>query len=469
MRNRNVLTHGVVGLALFILTLVGADYARGEHKTATSAISEEDFPYPPSLRPQVEFWKAVFADHSKFHVILHDTKTLAVYKVLDFQPLLIEEGLDEATVYQIKKEQTKLGMESLRALLLKLHQCNPNCTDLNAEEQKVWNLYRKDKDPEKFLLAAGEDRLRSQTGMKDQFAEAIRISRRYLKSMEAIFVREGVPLELTRLPFIESSFNLQAFSKVGAAGIWQFMPSTGRLYNMRINHLVDERRDPLMASEAAAKFLKANYEMLGTWPLAITAYNHGPGGLATAVEEMGTSDIGTIIRRYKGDRFGFASRNFYPEFLAALMVEKNSQDHFGTIYAEAPVVHDEVTLDSAVPLRVAARLAEADEESLLFLNPAFGSAVRGGRAAIPRNYDLRIPEGTSADFLKNYEVWQKNERTRLAARERARKEKSKSAALRTKRKARSAVARTNNKHRKAVVAKVQGEKRGSSKQVARAD
>ncbi|MBI3245009.1 MAG: lytic transglycosylase domain-containing protein [Deltaproteobacteria bacterium] len=455
MRNRNVVTRGVVGAALFILTLVGADYARGENKSTTPTISEEDFPYPPSLRPQVEFWKAIFADYSKFHVVLHDTKTLAVYKVLDFQRLLTEEGLDEATVYQVKKEQTKIEMESLRARLLKLQQCNPNCSDLTTEEQSVWNLYRKDRDPEKFLLAADEDRLRSQTGMKDQFAEAIRISRRYLKSMEAIFVREGVPPELTRLPFIESSFNLQAFSKVGAAGIWQFMPSTGRLYNMRINHLVDERRDPLMASEAAAKFLKANYEMLGTWPLAITAYNHGPGGLATAVEEMGTSDIGTIIRRYKGDRFGFASRNFYPEFLAALMVEKNSQDHFGIIHAEAPIIHDEIALEAAVPLGVAARLAAVDEDSLIFLNPAFGSAVRGGRASIPRNYDLRIPSGTAVGFLKNYEAWQEEERVRAAA-------------LRAKRAARAAVARVHRKSGKTVIAKAKGEKRGSVRQVARA-
>ncbi len=456
MRNRNGLMREVVGIALVILTLTGANYARGENKDIAQAISEEHFPYPPSLRPQVEFWKAIFASYSKLHVVLHDTKTLAVYKVLDFQRLIIEEGLDEGTVYQVKKEQTKLEMESLRARLLKLHQCHPNCTDLNAEEQKVWNLYRKDRDPEKFLLAAGEDRLRSQTGMKDQFAEAIRVSRRYLKSMEAIFVREGVPPELTRLPFIESSFNLQAFSKVGAAGIWQFMPSTGRLYNMRINQIVDERRDPLIASEAAAKFLKANYEMLGTWPLAITAYNHGPGGLATAVEEMGTTDIGTIIRRYKGDRFGFASRNFYPEFLAALMVEKNSKDHFGTIHVESPIVHDEVTLEASVPLGVAARLAATDEESLVFLNPAFGSAVRGGRAAIPRDYDLRIPSGAAAGFLKNYEVWQEEERARLAA-------------LRAKRAARSAVARVHRKNGKAAVAKSRGEKRSLSKQVARAD
>jgi membrane-bound lytic murein transglycosylase D len=128
-----------------------------------------------------------------------------------------------------------------------------------------------------------------------RFADAIRVSRHYLKAMEVIFRREGVPVELTRLPFIESSFDVQAYSKVGAAGIWQFMPSTGRLYNLRINPAFDERRDPLMASEAAARFLKANYEKLGSWPLAITAYNYGPAGLATAVNTLNTADIATII------------------------------------------------------------------------------------------------------------------------------------------------------------------------------
>lgn len=467
MHNKSVLRVRAVGLALLIFMAVGGGNVRSEDKDAVQTVSSSHFPYPSALRPQVEFWKKIFASYSKFQSVIHDAENMKVYKVLDFRPLLDEEGLDEATVYQIKQDQTKLEIEHIRSVLLKLQQCNPNCEDLGAEEQKIWNLYRNVKETNKFLQAAGDDRLRSQTGVKERFAEAIRVSRRYLKAMEAIFRQEGVPVELTRLPFIESSFNIQAYSKVGAAGIWQFMPSTGRLYNMRINHLIDERRDPLIASEAAARFLKSNYEKLGTWPLAITAYNHGPGGLANAVDQLGTDDIGVIIKNYKGDRFGFASRNFYPEFLAALQIEKNFQDHFGPLHTEAPLVHDEVAIELPVPLRTAARFAGTDEEELIFLNPALSDAVRDGRLAIPHNYDLRIPSGAVAGFLKAYEPWQIEERERLAALERVRK--ARLAAQRAKWAARMAALRARKGKGKVSVANVRSERRGNVRQADRTE
>src|SRR4029453_7063103 len=97
-----------------------------------------------------------------------------------------------------------------------------------------------------------------------------------------IFRDEGLPVELTRLPLIESCFDVEAYSKVGAAGIWQFMPATGRLY-MEVSSSVDERRDPIPPPRAAARYLSRSYERLGNWPLAITSYNHGPNGMARAI------------------------------------------------------------------------------------------------------------------------------------------------------------------------------------------
>lgn len=459
MRIMSVLVYKAVGLAFLILLLYGGSRANAESHEQAS-LGSKHFPYPASLRPQVEFWKKIFGTYSRFQSVIHDAETMMVYRVLDFYPLVTEEGLDETTVYQIKQNQTKSEIERIRSILLTLHKCNPNCQALSAEEQKIWNLYRTVKGQDKFKQAAGEDRLRSQTGVKERFAEGIRVSRRYLKAMEAIFRQTGVPVELTRLPFIESSFNVQAYSKVGAAGIWQFMPSTGRMYNMRINNLVDERRDPLIASQAAARFLKSNYEKLGTWPLAITAYNHGPAGIAAAVAAVGTTDIATIIKSYKGSRFGFASRNFYPEFLAALQVEKNFEDHFGPLHTEAPLVHEEVTVDLPIPLRTAARFAGTDEKEMVLLNPALSEMVREGRAAIPRHYGLRIPPGALNGFLKAYTPWQSEEKARLAALERARKAKlaSSKKAKRTRQVAKRG--RTKSVSKK-VVAKTKSETRNS--------
>jgi len=448
MRTENTRKGRSVALALLIL-LVGSNGATGQEQSAD--ILPAHFPYPAALRPQVEFWKKVFAQYSKFQVVIHDTETMKVYKVLDFRPMVDEEGLDEATVLQIRQEQTKVKLEQIRSILLKLHQCGEECGDLDPDEQRIWNLYKKVNDPDKFRDAASEDRLRSQVGIQENFKRAIQVSRRYLHAMEEIFRREGVPVELTRLPFIESSFNVGAYSKVGAAGIWQFMPATGRLYKLRVTDTVDERRDPLIATEAAARFLRANYETLGTWPLAITAYNHGPGGLAAAVDEVGTTDIAKIIRSYRGKRFGFASRNFYPEFLAALQVEKDYENHFGSLELEAPLRYEHVRVDCPIPLKTAARFAETDEDDLVLLNPALGGGVRNGRSSIPHGYRLRVPVGASASFLDVYNPWQIKEKDRLVALEQARKAKLAAARARKGSKARTKLAK----------------KRSSSRQVAR--
>jgi membrane-bound lytic murein transglycosylase D len=319
-------------------------------------------------------------------------------------------------------------------------------------------MYKGVDDPERFREAASEDRLRSQTGVRERFQEGVQISRRYIKAMEEIFRRAGLPVELTRLPLIESSFNLSATSKVGAAGIWQFMPATGRIYEMRVSDAIDERRDPLIATEAAARFLRDNYERLGSWPLAITAYNHGPGGMATAVSTVGSSDIADIIRYYRGRAFGFASRNFYPEFLAAVEVEKNSKKHFGTLEMEAAFTYDEVYIDYPLPLDPAAECANTTIEDLRLLNPALGNAIHAGNASVPRGYQLRVPTGAAMAFQERYAVWQEVDRERLAALERARQERL--AALRRAHAARLASLRAR-RHGRAVVSRVKGGKRSS--------
>src|SRR5438477_234752 len=113
-----------------------------------------------------------------------------------------------------------------------------------------------------------------------------------------------------------------------------------RIHNtlLRLHSLggaVDGRRDPIFSTRAAARFLDEMHDSLGAWPLAITAYNHGPEGVARAVGQCGTRDIATIVRDYHGSAFGFASRNFYAEFLAALDVERNYREYFGNMPVEA--------------------------------------------------------------------------------------------------------------------------------------
>jgi membrane-bound lytic murein transglycosylase D len=356
------------------------------------------FPEPAALRTQVNFWKKIFAVYSKHQIVVHDPENLGrVYSVLDFRDRAAA-GESAIVLEIVQRDAVAKEKERIRGILLRLDARQGNTGGLDDEERKVWDLFGKDKDPRRFAAAAAPDRIRTQRGLRERFAEGVRVSRRYLGEMEEVFRREGLPTELTRLPLVESCFDIEAYSKVGAAGIWQFMPSTGRSY-MSIGGVVDERRDPLRATRGAALHLKENYEALGSWPLAITAYNHGRAGVRRAVRETGSSDIGVIVKRYRGPLFGFASRNFYAEFLAALAVERQYKTHFGELQFDAPFVGDEIQLSEALGGHVAAKCADIPPEQLAQLNPAVDSAVFVGSGGnIPRGYLLRVPPGTAGAF-----------------------------------------------------------------------
>src|SRR5690606_14103601 len=112
-----------------------------------------------------------------------------------------------------------------------------------------------------------------------------------------------------------------------------------------VDHLLDERLDPYVSTEAAARLLKSNYAVTGSWPLALTGYNHGVNGVNRAAKAMGTTDIVRLVRDYRGPAFGFASRNFYVSFLAALEVDRNAEKYFGPVAMAKPIDYDRVTLD----------------------------------------------------------------------------------------------------------------------------
>ena len=378
---------------------VGASAAFGTVDKPARAASSP-LPYPQALRPQVEFWIKIFSAYSEYQVVIHDAVYLdKVYAVLDFRPLLKKHS--EAKVRKLKAKRTRQELKKIRAALHKLHKHGAKGRTLSSRERKIRALFKDVKGRHKFRTAAAKGRLRAQSGIRERFQESLRLSGRYLPRMEKIFRQKGLPVVLTRLPLIESSFNINAYSKVGAAGIWQFMPATGRLF-LKINHVVDERLDPLIATRAAADLLKSNYERLQTWPLAVTAYNHGPSGMARAVRKVGTRDIATIIRRYKSRTFGFASRNFYAELLAAIEVEKNSAKYFGPLKRDPLLWYDEVDLQHFVSLENLARAANTSTERLLALNPSFRRLVRNGKLHVPRGHRLRIPAGARKDFTRRY-------------------------------------------------------------------
>jgi membrane-bound lytic murein transglycosylase D len=349
------------------------------------------FPRPPALAKNVRFWKQIFTTYSGRQVVVHDARYVdKVYSVLDLG------AASERTV----KTVTAAEKERIRSILLRLHTLGPDPRGLTAGERTVFDLFRDVKERNKFLAAAEPKRLRAQRGLRERFADGIRVSRRYLPAMERIFHAEGLPVELTRLPLIESCFNVEAYSWAGAAGVWQFMPAAGRLHMLRIDRVVDERRDPILSTRAAADYLGRAYRRLGSWPLAITAYNHGPDGIARAVRTVGSTDIADLVARYDGRTWGFASKNFYAEFLAALDVDGRYRDHFGDLPVEEPIPTQEVRLAQPLGIEVAARAAGVDRQTLAELNPALSTQVIRGAAYVPRGYHLRLPAGTRDGFQR---------------------------------------------------------------------
>lgn len=345
----------------------------------------DPFPRYPALEPTVEFWKNVYSRWSEDEVIFHDRDDVSI--IYD----KIHQKKSETTEGRRANEAAQEAIiRRYRAILLDLAARNPDPRTLSGEYDDVYEAFGANGNPERWRQAA--DRIRVQRGLKEQFLRGLIHSGQYRPHILEILRQEGVPAELAWLPMVESTFNVEARSSVGAAGVWQFMPGTGRLY-MRVDPTVDERLDPILAARGAARLLKHNYRGLGSWPLAITAYNHGYGGMRRAVRELGTSDYMTIRRRYDGPAFGFASKNFYPEFLAALEVSQNSEQYFGFHATSRPLEFDTVKVPSSMALRDIAQAVQVDAARVWQLNPSLTDAVWRGDRNVPGGFTLRVPPG----------------------------------------------------------------------------
>lgn len=342
-----------------------------------SASSSQHFVRPAELEADIAFWRRIYTEVTTEGGLLHDPEELSVvYEVLKF-PSDIAPKVRSARIDEAKKKYSRI-LDRLAA----------GADDLSQEELRVQALWPKGTRRSRYEQASEE--VRFQLGQADRFREGLVRSGAWHDHIADTFEKMGLPRELAALPHVESSFNTYAYSKVGAAGMWQFMRSTGRRF-LRIDAVVDERLDPYRSTEAAARFLEQNYIVLGSWPLALTAYNHGPGGMKRAQEQLGTSDITTIVRKYNSRSFGFASRNFYLAFLAALEIDQNPDKFFPGIRRNPADSSRVLTMPQPVPASRLATVLDIDREELRRLNPALLNTVWKGARHVPRGYEFRVP------------------------------------------------------------------------------
>lgn len=382
-------------IAVVLAILIGL---AGGTASASRPLDPALFPAPPQLEANVLFWTDVYSRYDSHRVVIHDNVYLdIVYTVLDFSEL-DRQDISDAAKASSRADRVERALASYADILRDLAGSpSPGATISASERRDVETMFRRVSGGDGKYLAA-VDRLRAQTGLADKFEGAIRRSGRYMPEIERIFRTRGLPIELSRLPFVESMFQDRARSKVGAGGIWQFMPSTGRLY-LRIRRELDERWDPFAASDGAARLLADNYERLGSWPLALTAYNHGAAGMARAASQLATTDLGVIAWNYDSRSFGFASRNFYAEFLAAVSVYENRAIHFPGVVPDAALAFDELVVSKPISIRTLADRTGTSVDSIEDLNLGLTSGVLAGKYPLPAGYRLRVPEGSRGVFL----------------------------------------------------------------------
>lgn len=344
---------------------------------AGPASSADLFPSYPAIRANVAFWEKVYSTYSINSAVIHDRNDLSkVYEVVQLM------DRDLPTAARVNSTMVTIATEKYQKILQNLAAGKAPST---AAEQRVAQMFKGNGSRQRLALAA--DSIRSQIGQKERFYEGVVRSGRYMNGIRAIFKAHGLPAELAYLPHVESSFNTEAYSKAGASGIWQFTLGTGRQY-MQIDDAVDERSDPFIAAEAAARYLRNGYEKLGSWPLALTAYNYGTAGMVRARNAKGGYE--RIFSEYREGHFGFASQNFYSEFLAAMHVAKKLESS-QQLRLERPVQFVEYRLPGHIHINEVRRHFRVSDSTIRRYNPALLEPVYLGKKLLPSGYRLRLP------------------------------------------------------------------------------
>ena len=283
---------------------------------------------------------------------------------------LLLEGLEE------KIEHLPADAE----LLVRIRQLRPRCDmPIDANDRVVAKLH--------FFQTRG----------RKTFATWLQRTGRYRTLIGDILRREGMPSDLFYLAVIESGLNPRAYSRSRAVGLWQFMARTGRMMGLKRTHWIDERRDPIKATEAAARYLKDLFAEFGDWRLALAAYNGGPGRVRRAIARADTNDYWQLDLPRE-------TRNYVPLFMAATVIAKDPQLFGFELQAEEPAfAYEEVVLPEDWPyvdLKAAAQLLGIERQVLHDLNPELRQDITPPGSRSP--YTLRVPTGKGQSLLDQY-------------------------------------------------------------------
>lgn len=345
-----------------------------------------EFEKPSALVPNVAFWKRVYGEWRLDDIALHDEDDLGVvYRVVRV-PKRGQKDEKGRTRQQAITDARQEVESAMRALAKKPPKDETGLTGL---EKDVFVALKASTRPDKYTRTA---KIRGQNGLYERFVQGYSNSGLYERFITEELTRNGLPKELIGIAFVESLFAVQAKSHVGAAGVWQFMSYTGKEY-MQLNPVVDERWDPILATEAAAKYLKQAKKELSTWPLAVTSYNYGRGGMKGLARDAGTNDFNVILAVTKGKRFGFAARNYYASFLAVLEILDEAPLRFAGVQKKPAWSYDVIRAPFAVFSTQLVGTSLVDQATFEVLNPALSTDAARGRLPLPHGMSVRVPKG----------------------------------------------------------------------------
>ena len=391
-------------VAGFLTWMYPADQSAADHLVQHHKLKcGQYFPCPDALRRRVDFWIDVYGRWRTNDAILHDAqRPHRVYKIIKGKAC----GTKGNTQFiKEQKRQIRLRLERIAILI------EQNKTITQAKDKHYLNMFP-DRSP--AVLRRATRNLRCQSGNKDGFRNALRRFGTYGPIVRRVLKDAGLHQDFQYLPFVESSYNPEAYSRVGAAGMWQIMPRTARELGLELNATMDERLDPEAASWAAARYLKdskknltvaarskkANVSDSELTPFVITSYNYGVNGMRRAIKKLGP-DFLTVLNRYRTKKFRVAVKNFYAGFLAARHVAQNSKRFFGSYSKGRPLRYDTIMLRSSVSIDRIRAVFGISLSRLKSLNPALTRFVWHGWREIPGGYPLRLPlrQGGWADKI----------------------------------------------------------------------
>jgi membrane-bound lytic murein transglycosylase D len=369
-------------------SLLTPEQERQIFSDAENRVAEEFRKIPAELEPQVRLWLKVYTHYTSQQAIIFDEEhPEVVYEVMDFRELA-RTSRNRVAFEIVSRKVLKQRIQAYRVGFQELARKSKG-RSLSREARQI--LAARRGLPHQHPATEALRALRVQWGQRDQVMSGLLSSAAFLHRMESIFQEMGVPPELILLSLVESSFNWNAVSHVGATGVWQFMPNTGREFMLlHPQGIIDERLSPIKSTVAAARLLTRNYRMLGTWPMAIGAYNHGHAKWVK-LKPAQWSSLPRILAQCSQSKvpfkLGFASRNYYPEFLALLRAYKYQDVAYGTAPERklAPVRF--IKLANSATLTHLAKRHLIPESELRRLNPD----IKVAGAVLPAGFWLSLP------------------------------------------------------------------------------